>query len=103
MSNETVRYGQYKFQNDIHMSMPTIKCSLCKSSTPTKQTANQIESDSESENVMNESDMYDSMMLDMSNISSLSSDATIWRPDTVHAHEAHCANRFVVRIFTRSK
>lgn len=88
-SNETARHG-HNFQDD----MPTIKCSLCKSSTPTKQTANPNESD-DSDNAI-----YESIMSDMSNISSLPSDATIW-PATVQAHGDHCSNRFVVRIFTR--
>lgn len=101
MSSETVRYGHH-VQNDIHTPVPAIKCSLCKSSTPSKRPlANQIASESDNES----GSVYESLMLDMSNIStfsSISSDATIW-PDTVQAHGDHCANRFIVRIFTRTK
>lgn len=98
-SSDTVRNG-HNFQNDMHMSMPTIKCSLCKSSTPSKQNANQID-DNNNKNLHDSDDMYESIMLDMSNISSLSSDAMAW--SDVQSHGEHCANRFIVRIFAQSK
>lgn len=96
--SDTVACGQ-NVRNDMHMSMPSIKCSLCKSSTPSKQNANQFEND-----------MYESIMLDVSSdISSFSSDIAncthtdINDANDVQSHGDHCANRFVVRIFAQSK
>lgn len=103
-----VEYGHNFEQNDLRVSMPTIKCSLCKSSTPTKQNDNQFGSgdnddDDDNNKTFNESDLYESIMVgDMSNISSYSSDSTVW-PALVQSHGDHCENRFVVRIFTQSK
>lgn len=97
-NNDAVQYD-HNFQNDIQ----TIKCSLCKSSTPTKskQTANQCRED-DNENQHDSDDMYESIVLDMSNISSYSSDGTVWPNTMVQAHGDHCANRLVVRLFARS-
>lgn len=96
--SETIKCGQ-NVVNDMHTTMPTIKCSLCKSSTPNKPSASQFESD-----------MYESIMLDVpSDFSSCSSDTVNWPnaaivdDDDVQLHGDHCANRFVVRIFAQSK
>lgn len=92
-SNNSDRYHDFDSSEN---QMPPIKCSLCKCSTPRKSNPNPINVKKPFDD---DDDVYETASMNNSDVSMISSISS----STAPAHDDHCANRLIVRIFASSK